>query len=511
MHRAVPRPVRRRWGRVARRAVRAPGGIGPRAQPRIAHRAPALGAGGGRPARPTSSGSSPGMMEVFAGFLTHTDAPGRPVARLHRAIGSSTTRSSCSCPTTGRPPRAAPRVALNEYFFTGWELLGERGGHLARIDDLGTPKATNHYPWGGRGPGNTPLRLWKRYAWLGGVRTPLVVRWGAEVVGEGAVRPQFCRDGGPVLDRARRDRRRRPGTESTATCTSNRSTARSLLRPSRSADAPRAAGHRSTSSCWAAGRSTTPGGRPRPTTSALSCRSRREALIGSPVYADRPLGAATGSPTTSPRPTTCRPTHPGRGRGSWSSCGGPRPGATTSCPSEDALTMRAVAMDPNPNLPRHTRRGTGPAAAGSARTRCRRWAPGSGCASAVADAGVQVACAPSATGATGWAVYLLDGGRPGGDVQPVRRADARCGAGARRRPRHEIAVHHDRPAWSARAVAPRRRRRRLDEADPPGDLPLRRQIGGAGLLIGRVTPGSRVRDDYEPPFPLTDAGVRGRR
>src|SRR5690606_3715929 len=40
--------------------------------------------------------------------------------------------------------------------------------------------------------GNTPLRLWKRHAWLGGVRTPLVLDWGARVATPGAVRPQFC-------------------------------------------------------------------------------------------------------------------------------------------------------------------------------------------------------------------------------------------------------------------------------------------------------------------------------
>src|SRR5690606_32073076 len=60
------------------------------------------------------------------------------------------------------------------------------------IDDIGGAEANNHYPFGWAWAGNAPLRLWKRYAWLGGVRTPLVVRWGDRLADPGGVRPQFC-------------------------------------------------------------------------------------------------------------------------------------------------------------------------------------------------------------------------------------------------------------------------------------------------------------------------------
>ena len=63
---------------------------------------------------------------------------------------------------------------------------------LEHIDEIGGHDANNHYPYGWAWAGNAPLRLWKRYAWLGGVRTPLVVRWGDRLVGHGGVRPQFC-------------------------------------------------------------------------------------------------------------------------------------------------------------------------------------------------------------------------------------------------------------------------------------------------------------------------------
>ena len=43
-----------------------------------------------------------------------------------------------------------------------------------RVDDeLGGLRSYPHYAWGWAWAGNTPLRLWKRYTWLGGTRTPL--------------------------------------------------------------------------------------------------------------------------------------------------------------------------------------------------------------------------------------------------------------------------------------------------------------------------------------------------
>ena len=51
--------------------------------------------------------------------------------------------------------------------------------NLAAYDDWGGPATYNHYSWAWAWAGNTPLRLWKRYTWLGGTRTPLIVHWPA--------------------------------------------------------------------------------------------------------------------------------------------------------------------------------------------------------------------------------------------------------------------------------------------------------------------------------------------
>jgi arylsulfatase len=135
------------------------------------------------------------MMEVFAGFLTHTDAQvGRLLALLAR-LGVLENTVVLLLSDNGTSAEGGPHGSLNEHRFTH-DRLDDMHDTLARIDDLGGWHAYNHYAWGWAWAGNTPMRLWKRYTWLGGVRTPLVVHWprGLENVGatRGEVRSQFA-------------------------------------------------------------------------------------------------------------------------------------------------------------------------------------------------------------------------------------------------------------------------------------------------------------------------------
>ena len=129
-------------------------------------------------------------MEVFAGFMTHTDHHlGRLLDFLEeRGLDDNTVVMVLS--DNGASAEGGPTGTLNEA--AGWLGLQEdETTALGRIEDLGGQDAYNHYPWGWAWAGNTPLRLWKRYAWLGGVRTPLVLRWPARVPDPGGVRDQF--------------------------------------------------------------------------------------------------------------------------------------------------------------------------------------------------------------------------------------------------------------------------------------------------------------------------------
>lgn len=130
-------------------------------------------------------------MEVFAGFVTHTDHHlGRLFDDLERrGIADDTLVMLLS--DNGASAEGGTTGTLNEA--AGWLGLGEDVDEaVARIDEIGGHDAYNHYPFGWAWAGNAPLRLWKRYAWLGGVRTPLVVRWGDRLAGQGDVRSQFC-------------------------------------------------------------------------------------------------------------------------------------------------------------------------------------------------------------------------------------------------------------------------------------------------------------------------------
>ena len=131
------------------------------------------------------------FMECFAGFLTHTDEQlGRLVAFLE-SLGVLDDTLLLLCSDNGTSAEGGPYGSLNEHRFTH-QRLDDPADTLAHLDDLGGIHAYNHYPWGWAWAGNTPLRLWKRYSWLGGVRTPLVARWPDRIDGTGGVRSQFC-------------------------------------------------------------------------------------------------------------------------------------------------------------------------------------------------------------------------------------------------------------------------------------------------------------------------------
>jgi len=125
-------------------------------------------------------------MEVFAGFVTHTD---HHLGRLFDRFDDDTLVLLLS--DNGASAEGGVSGTLNEA--AAWMGFGEDvATAVEHIHEIGGPKHFNHYPFGWAWAGNAPLRLWKRYAWLGGVRTPMIASWGGRVADPGAVRPQFC-------------------------------------------------------------------------------------------------------------------------------------------------------------------------------------------------------------------------------------------------------------------------------------------------------------------------------
>lgn len=130
------------------------------------------------------------QQEVFAGFLSHTDAQiGRVMSALeHLGILDDTIVLLIS--DNGASGEGGALGTFNEHRFTEHvpETVEE---NLSWMDDLGGIRSYPHYSWGWAWAGNTPLRLWKRYTWLGGTRTPLVVHWPSGIQASGEVRSQF--------------------------------------------------------------------------------------------------------------------------------------------------------------------------------------------------------------------------------------------------------------------------------------------------------------------------------
>jgi arylsulfatase A-like enzyme len=130
------------------------------------------------------------MMEVYAGFLTHTDDQvGRLVAYLEE-LGLWHNTLTVLISDNGASAEGGDHGLVSEWmFFNGIDATVE--GNLARVDELGGPTTYNHYPIGWAQAGNTPFQWYKRWVHAGGVRDPLAVCWPARIRDGGAVRGQY--------------------------------------------------------------------------------------------------------------------------------------------------------------------------------------------------------------------------------------------------------------------------------------------------------------------------------
>ncbi len=131
------------------------------------------------------------QQEVFAGFLTHTDAQiGRMLASLE-SLGAMDNTLILVFSDNGASAEGGIEGSFNEMRFTA-HVRESLATNLEHYDDWGGFTTYNHYSWAWAWAGNTPHKLWKRYTWLGGTRTPLIANWGNHLAQPGTVRPQFA-------------------------------------------------------------------------------------------------------------------------------------------------------------------------------------------------------------------------------------------------------------------------------------------------------------------------------
>jgi arylsulfatase len=131
------------------------------------------------------------MMEVFSGFLEHTDHHiGRLLAFLEE-LGVLDDTLIMVLSDNGASSEGGPTGSVNENKFFNF-VADDLQQNLAAIDDIGGPKFFNHYPWGWTWAGNTPFRRWKRETYRGGISDPFIVKWANGIEARGELRTQYA-------------------------------------------------------------------------------------------------------------------------------------------------------------------------------------------------------------------------------------------------------------------------------------------------------------------------------
>jgi arylsulfatase len=131
------------------------------------------------------------MMEVFAGYLEHTDHHiGRLIDHLD-GMGKLDNTVIMLISDNGASSEGGPTGSVNENKFFN-NVPDDLKQNLAALDDLGGPKYFNHYAWGWAHAGDTPFRRWKRETYRGGVADPFLVHWPKGIEAKGEVRNQFA-------------------------------------------------------------------------------------------------------------------------------------------------------------------------------------------------------------------------------------------------------------------------------------------------------------------------------
>ena len=140
------------------------------------------------------------MAEVYAAMSEYTDVQiGRIVDYLEES-GQLDNTLVMYCADNGASGEGSPNGSINEGKFANG-FPDDIGQNLAMLDQLGTPATYNHYPTGWAAAFSTPLRMFKRYSYQGGVADPLVVCWPKGIKARGEVRHQYhhCTDIVPTI------------------------------------------------------------------------------------------------------------------------------------------------------------------------------------------------------------------------------------------------------------------------------------------------------------------------
>jgi arylsulfatase A-like enzyme len=129
-------------------------------------------------------------MEVFAGYLTHTDEQVGRLLEYLKKIGQYENTLIVLLSDNGASGEGGPEGCFSEYY----HLLSMKWANLAsdaELELLGSPEACNNYPRGWGWAGNTPLKMCKTWVHAGGVKVPLIISYPDRIKDKGGIRTQY--------------------------------------------------------------------------------------------------------------------------------------------------------------------------------------------------------------------------------------------------------------------------------------------------------------------------------
>ncbi len=131
------------------------------------------------------------MMEVFAGFMEHTDFHIGRLFDFLKSIGEFENTLIMLISDNGASSEGGPTGSVNENLFFN-NVKEDLQTNLEHIDELGDPTTFNHYAWGWTWAGDTPFRRWKRETYRGGISDPFIVHFPKGLKARGEVRTQYA-------------------------------------------------------------------------------------------------------------------------------------------------------------------------------------------------------------------------------------------------------------------------------------------------------------------------------
>ena len=134
------------------------------------------------------------QMEIYAGFLEHTDHHiGRLLDAMEALGAMDDTLVYYIIGDNGASAEGTPNGTFNEIISLNGAAAFETTEFMAeRIDQFGTPSSYNHYAVGWAHAMNTPFQWTKQVAsHFGGTRNGTIVHWPKGITAKGEVRSQF--------------------------------------------------------------------------------------------------------------------------------------------------------------------------------------------------------------------------------------------------------------------------------------------------------------------------------